>query len=427
MKTKKSKELFEEAKKYIPGGVNSPVRAFKAVGGSPIFIERGEGAKIYDVDGNEFIDYVGSWGPLVLGHSHPEVIVAVEGVLEKGTSFGAPTFLEVEMAKQVVQAVPSIEEVRMVSSGTEAVMSAIRLARGFTGREKVVKFEGCYHGHSDTLLSQAGSGIITLGIPGSPGVTKGAAADTINLPYNDIKQVENLLNEQGEQIAALILEPIAGNMGVIPPQKGFLEKLRKLTAQYGILLIFDEVITGFRVAYGGAQELYGIRPDLTCLGKIIGGGFPVGAFGGKREIMERVAPTGDVYQAGTLSGNPVAMAAGLTALKILANPEIYKQLEQKSAKLSRGLEQAAEEAGIPSFFTRVGSLSCLFFTSQEVYNYETAKTSDTERYGLYFWKMLEQGIYIAPSQFEATFVSLAHTDEDLEMTIEVAKKAFKTL
>jgi glutamate-1-semialdehyde 2,1-aminomutase len=423
MNTSNSHRLFQEAQKYIPGGVNSPVRAFRSVGLEPLFVARGEGSKIFDADGNEFIDYICSWGPLILGHAHPQVVEALCQVSKQGTSFGAPTELEVEMAKQVVQAVPSIEEVRMVSSGTEAVMSAIRLARGYTRRDKIVKFEGCYHGHSDSLLVKAGSGVTTLGLPDSPGVTKGAASDTINLPYNNLDAVETTLKEQHEQIACLIVEPVAGNMGVVPPRKGFLEGLRRITKEYGVLLVFDEIITGFRVSYGGAQELYGIDPDLTCLGKIIGGGLPVGAFGGKREIMQMVAPSGPVYQAGTLSGNPVAMTAGLVTLKILSDRKVYEDLETESARLSDGLRKNAEELGIGAFFTRVGSMSCMFFTDQEVYDYQTAKTSDTEKYALYFKNMLEQGVSLAPSQFEATFVSMAHSDEDISNTLRAGKVA----
>ncbi len=425
MRDERSSELFKEAKKYIPGGVNSPVRAFKSVGREPLFIKKGQGSHIFDVDGNEFIDYVCSWGPLILGHAHPQVLAAVQEVLQKGTSFGAPTELEVEIAKQVVKAVPSFDEVRMVSSGTEAVMSALRLARGYTGRSKILKFDGCYHGHSDSMLVAAGSGVATLGIPGSPGVPESVAGETIIVDYNDLETVERLIEERHEEIACVMVEPIAGNMGVVPPKPGFLEGLRKVTKEYGVLLIFDEVITGFRVAYGGAQELYGVTPDLTCLGKIIGGGFPVGAFGGKKEIMEYLAPVGPVYQAGTLSGNPVAMAAGLATLKILANGDIYKKLEQKSAKLFNGLEKAAQEAGIGVCINKVGSMGTMFFTNAQVVDYKTAKTSDTDKYGKYFRNMLERGVYLAPSQFEACFISLAHSSEDIEKTIDSARSSLK--
>lgn len=427
MNLERSKKLFEEAKRYIPGGVNSPVRAFKSVGGTPLFISKAKGSKIYDADGNEYIDYVGSWGPMILGHAHPNVIRALRDAAEKGTSYGAPTELEIEMAKLVVEAVPSIEKVRFVSSGTEAVMSAIRLARGYTGREKIVKFEGCYHGHSDSLLVKAGSGLMTLGIPGTPGVTEGTAKDTIVLPYNDLEAVKHTFEEEGENIACVIIEPIAGNMGVVPPEKGFLEGLRELTTKYGALLIFDEVITGFRVSYGGAQELFGIYPDLTTLGKIIGGGLPVGAFGGRAEIMDYVAPEGPVYQAGTLSGNPLAMAAGIAVLKTLKESEIYDYLEKTSSTLAEGLKQAFEEAGVPAYFTRVGSMMCAFFTEKEVKDYATAATSDTQMYSRFFWGMIEEGCYFAPSQFEAAFVSTAHTDLDIEKTIEAARKVLKKI
>lgn len=427
MNTSKSQELFAEAQKYIPGGVNSPVRAFKSVGLSPLFIKRAKGSKIYDVDGNEYIDYVASWGPMILGHTNDEINRAVAAQLENGTSYGAPTELEVEMAKAVVDAMPSVEKVRMVSSGTEAVMSAIRLARGFTGRSKFIKFEGCYHGHSDSLLVQAGSGVVTLGLPDCPGVTEGAAQDTINLPYNDLEAVEKTIREQHEDIAAVIVEPVAGNMGVVPPKEGFLEGLRKVTQEYGVLLIFDEVITGFRVALGGAQQYYNVMPDLTTMGKIIGGGFPVGAFGGRAEIMDYLAPVGPVYQAGTLSGNPIAMTAGIVLLKILKDRKVYEELDRKGKMFADGLKQAADEAGVSAQFTRVGSLSCMFFTDQPVYDYQSAKTSDTAKYAAYFKSMLEQGINLAPSQFEAAFVSYAHTDEDINSTIEAAKKALKSL
>jgi len=416
-----------EAQKYMPGGVNSPVRAFKAVGGIPRFIQKAQGSKIYDVDGKEYIDYVGSWGPMILGHAHPQVVSALKAVCERGTSYGAPTELEVTLAKMVTEAFPSIELVRMVSSGTEAAMSAIRLARGFTGRDKVIKFEACYHGHSDGLLVKAGSGVLTLGIPDSPGVPADYAKHTLTVPYNNLDAVKAVIEANRGEIACLILEPIAGNVGVIPPAKGFLEGLRELTLRHGIVLIFDEVITGFRVARGGAQELYNVQADLTCLGKILGGGLPVGAYGGKREIMEKIAPLGPVYQAGTLSGNPLAMTAGIETLKILSEPGFYKRLEERSSRLAQGLEACAAKTGVPLYATRVGSMMSAFFTRTPVTDYATAKTSDPGKYARYFWRMLERGIYLAPSQFEASFVSAAHTDEDIETTLSAAAEAFEKL
>ncbi len=427
MRTERSHDLFVEAQKYIPGGVNSPVRAFKSVNLEPRFIKKGQGAYIFDVDGNRYIDYVGSWGPLILGHAHPEIVEAVRQAMEEGTSFGASTELEVELAKKIVGAVPSIEKVRMVSSGTEATMSAIRLARGYSRREKIIKFEGCYHGHSDSLLSKAGSGVITLGLPDSPGVTEGAAGDTINLPYNNLEVVRDTVGKIGDQVACIILEPIAGNMGVVPPKPGFLQGIREITENEGIVLIFDEVITGFRVGLGGAQELYGVTPDLTCLGKVIGGGFPVGAFGGKSEIMDHIAPVGPVYQAGTLSGNPIAVTAGITTMDILSSPAVYEELERKGKLFSEGLRQNARDLGVDTFFTRVGSLSCMFFTPQEVTDYQSAKKANTDLYAQYFKAMLEQGIYLAPSQFEACFVSTAHSDEDIEQTIKANREALKAI
>ena len=422
MNTKTSEYFFKEAQRYIPGGVNSPVRAYNAVGGNPLFIERAKGARVYDADGNEYIDYVGSWGPMIVGHAHPQVISGLKKAMEKGTSFGAPTGLEVELARMIVEAVPSIELVRMVSSGTEATMSAIRLARGYTNRDKVIKFEGCYHGHVDSLLVKAGSGATTLGVPDSPGVPADFAKNTLALPFNNIGAVKRAVEEDGENIAAIIVEPIPGNMGVILPKEGFLEELRNLCNQHGIVLIFDEVITGFRVSFGGAQELYGILPDLTCLGKIVGGGLPVGAFGGKREIMEKISPLGPVYQAGTLSGNPLAMTAGIETIKILSQEGVYEILEEKAKILSEETNNAAHKAGIPVFSARVGSMSTLFFSDRQVTDYSSAKASDIKRFARYFSAMLEQGIYLAPSQFEASFVSLAHTDEDIEKTIEAVRK-----
>ncbi len=425
--TDRSKQLFAEAQQYIPGGVNSPVRAFKSVGGDPLFIDRGSGSYIWDVDGNRYIDYVGSWGPLILGHCHPAVTEALHSYLAKGTSYGAPTELETTLAKMVVDAVPSVDMVRMVNSGTEATMSALRLARGYTGRNKIVKFEGCYHGHADFLLIKAGSGALTLGVPTSPGVPTSIAQNTITAPYNDLETLKEIFAQEGEDIAAVIIEPVAGNMGVVPPQPGYLEGLRELTKRYGSLLIFDEVMTGFRVSYHCAQALYNIEPDLTCFGKIIGGGLPVGAYGGKREIMEHIAPSGPIYQAGTLSGNPLAMTAGIATLTELAKPGVYEELERKTAKLSEGLAAAAAEAGVEVSMNRVGAMMCTFFTNQPVVDFASACSSDSEKFGKFFRAMLEEGVYLAPSQFEAAFMSTAHSDEDIEFTIEAARKAFKKL
>jgi glutamate-1-semialdehyde 2,1-aminomutase len=423
----KSARLWKDAQKYIPGGVNSPVRAFKGVGGEPFFVEKGKGSKIYDVDGNEYIDYVCSWGPLILGHAFPDVVKAVKESAARGTTFGIPTPQEIDLAKMIIKAVPSIELVRLVSSGTEAAMSAIRLARGFTKRDKILKFEGCYHGHADSLLVKAGSGAATLGIPDSLGVPEDIARNTITVPYNSINRVRTVLESEGKNIACIIIEPIAGNMGVIPPVPGFLQELRRLTDEHGILLIFDEVITGFRVGLGGAQELYGIKPDLTVLGKIIGGGLPVGAFGGRREIMENLAPLGGVYQAGTLSGNPIAISAGIATLKTLFKKEIYKNLEKKSKFLCDGLKDVARMAGVSTYHTRVGSLFCMFFTDKEVVDYESAKTSDTKKYAAYFHGMLRHGIYFAPSQFEAAFMSATHTAKDIEKTIKAACEVIRKI
>ncbi|AWP29117.1 glutamate-1-semialdehyde 2,1-aminomutase [Paenibacillus sp. Cedars] len=421
-----SRSAFEEAKQYIPGGVNSPVRAFKSVGLTPIYIERGEGSRVYDIDGNSFIDYVGSWGPLIMGHAHPEVVDALQETAAKGTSFGAPTLLETEMAKLVCERVPSIEVVRMVNSGTEATMSAIRLARGYTGRSKIIKFEGSYHGHADSLLIKAGSGIATLGLPDSPGVPESVAVNTIAVPYNDLESVQLAFERFGEEIAAVIVEPVAGNMGVVPPLPGFLEGLRKVTSDYGSVLIFDEVMTGFRVDLNCAQGRYGVTPDLTCLGKVIGGGLPVGAYGGKRELMDQIAPAGPIYQAGTLSGNPLAMAAGYTTLKLLT-PAVYEQLEERGARLQAGLESNAKEFGIPLSVNRIGSMVCPFFTNTPVVNFDTAKTSDLDMFRRYFAAMVQEGVSVPPSQFEGMFISAAHTVEDIDATIEANRSAFKSL
>ncbi|NQU12765.1 MAG: glutamate-1-semialdehyde 2,1-aminomutase [Desulfobacteraceae bacterium] len=422
-----SDHLFERASRYIPGGVNSPVRAGKAVGIDPLFIARADGALLWDADGNEYIDYVCSWGPMILGHSHPEVVQALEESIRLGTSYGAPTEREVEMAETIVEMVPSIEMVRMVNSGTEATMSAIRLARGYTGREKIIKFDGCYHGHADSLLVTAGSGVATLGIPGSPGVPKNLASQTISLPFNHLESLDQAFQRFGPEIAAVIVEPIPGNMGVIVPQQQFLDGLSRTTREHGSLLIFDEVISGFRVAPGGAQELFGITPDLTCLGKIIGGGLPVGAYGGKKDIMSKMAPQGDIYQAGTLSGNPLAMAAGLATLRVLRKGDVYKELEERSNSLFSGLGGAARAAGIPSVINRVGSMGTIFFTADPVTDFETAKASDQDLFKGYYRRMLEQGIYLAPSPFEASFVSTAHSQDIIQKTIACAEKAFRDL
>jgi glutamate-1-semialdehyde 2,1-aminomutase len=418
-----SARLFSEAQQVIPGGVNSPVRAFKSVGANPLFIKKAFGSRLTDVDGNEFVDYVGSWGPMILGHCHPEVMEAVRKALANGSSFGAPTELEVELAEMIVAAVPSIEMVRMVNSGTEATMSAIRLARAYTGRDKIIKFSGCYHGHSDSLLVKAGSGAATFGVPDSPGVPADFAKHTLTAVFNNLESVKGLVAENRDQVACIILEPIAGNMGTVPPVEGFLEGLRTLCDKEGIVLIFDEVMTGFRVAYGGAQELYGVTPDITTLGKIIGGGLPVGAFGGNREIMSLLSPAGGVYQAGTLSGNPLAMAAGIETLRLLRQDGFYAKLEAISSRLAEGMAGAAKKSGRPIYTTRVGSMFCMFFSQGEVRDWTSAAACDTEAFARYFRSMLEQGIYLAPSQFETAFVSIAHSEEDLEKTIYAAEKS----
>lgn len=427
MKRDNSHRLFEKAKKLIPGGVNSPVRACKSVGSEPVFIDRAEGCMVYDADGNGYIDYIGSWGPMILGHRHPAVVDAISSALKKGTSFGAPTEPEIRLAEMIIEAVPSVEMVRMVNSGTEATMSAIRLARGFTGRDVIIKFDGCYHGHSDSLLVEAGSGVATLGIPGSPGVPKSFVEGTLSLPYNDVKSVKEAMEKHGSRVACIIVEPVAGNMGLVLPACGFLEALRELTEKSGSLLIFDEVMTGFRVAYGGAQSLYKIKPDLTCFGKIIGGGLPVGAYGGKRSIMEQIAPQGPVYQAGTLSGNPLAMAAGIATLTELKKPGFYDLLNEKSEKLASGLAEAARKAGIKVSVDRAGSMLGMFFTERKVIDYSSAKTSDLKMFSAFYRKMLNEGIYLAPSQFEALFVSSAHGDEHIGRTVEAAKKSMAGL
>lgn len=420
----RSQAAFAEAKTYIPGGVNSPVRAFKSVGLTPAYIERAEGSRLYDIDGNVFIDYVCSWGPLIMGHAHPEVVRAIQEMAAKGISFGAPTEMETAMAKIVCERVPSVDVVRMVNSGTEATMSAIRLARGITNRSKIVKFEGSYHGHGDSLLIKAGSGVATLGLPDSPGVPEGVASNTTVVPYNDLEAVKLTFERYGEDIACIIVEPIAGNMGVVPPQEGFLEGLRRLTEQYENLLIFDEVMTGFRVDYSCAQGLFGVMPDLTCFGKVIGGGLPVGAYGGKREYMEQIAPSGPIYQAGTLSGNPLAMVAGYTTLSLLTL-EVYADLDRKGAKLEEGFARNAQELGVPCTINRIGSMVCPFFTDKAVTNFDTARTANLGLFRNYFKYLLDEGVNVAPSQFEGMFVSAAHSDEDIDFTIQAHYAALK--
>ena len=425
--TSKSEEIFSAAQKLMPGGVSSPVRAFKSVGGQPIVFEQVKGAYIWDVDGNKYIDYVGTWGPAICGHAHPEVIEALHQALDKGTSFGAPSLLENILAEMVIEAVPSIEIVRFVNSGTEACMSVLRLMRAFTGREKLIKFEGCYHGHADMFLVKAGSGVATLGLPDSPGVPKSATNNTLTAPYNDLEAVKALFAENPDQIAGVILEPVVGNSGFVPPDAGFLEGLRELTQENGALLVFDEVMTGFRIAYGGAQEKFGVTPDLTTLGKVIGGGLPVGAYGGRKEIMSMVAPAGPMYQAGTLSGNPLAMTAGIKTLELLQKPGTYEQLDRITKKLANGLISLAREAGHQVVGGQISAMFGLFFTGQSVHNYEDAKKSDLQKFARFHRGMLERGIYLAPSQFEAGFTSLAHTDADIEQTLATAKEVFASL
>ena len=423
-----SSELISKAEKVIPGGVNSPVRAFKGVGGTPVFIESSKGPLLFDVEGKEYIDYVGSWGPMIVGHSHPKVLNAVSEAVKKGLSFGTPTAAEVEMAEKVCELIPAMDMVRMVNSGTEATMSAIRLARGATGRDKIIKFEGCYHGHADSFLVKAGSGALTLGVPNSPGVPSVLADLTVTLPYNDLKAVETALDEIAQDVAAIIVEPVAGNMNCIPPVDGFLQGLRELCDKHGIVLIFDEVMTGFRVGLTGAQGRYNIAPDLSTFGKVIGGGMPVGAFGGKRELMQQIAPTGPIYQAGTLSGNPIAMAAGLANLEIITEPGFYEALEEKTTQLLNGLKAAAKEAGIGLTSNQVGAMFGLFFTDEEtVRHFDQVMACDQDRFAKFFHGMLDKGIYLAPSSFEAGFLSAAHDDSHIEKTIQAAKEVFKTL
>lgn len=427
MRNKKSKALFEKAQKLMPGGVNSPVRAFRAVGGTPFFVARGEGCYLWDVDGNRYVDFVCSWGPLILGHAHPEVVAAVKEAVDKGTTYGAPTELEVLLAEKIQRAFPSVEMLRLVNSGTEATMSAIRVSRGYTGRKKIVKFEGCYHGHADYLLVKAGSGATTFGIPDSAGVPEGTAQDTVVLPYNDVQAFNETMNAIGDEIAAVIVEPIAGNMGVVLPKVEFLKALREQTEKHGAVLIFDEVITGFRVAFGGAQSLYGIRPDMTCLGKIVGGGFPLAAYGGRKEIMQSVAPLGPVYQAGTLSGNPIAVTAGLKTLEILERDNPYPELERKTKQLIEAVADEARKVCIPIQINQIASMFTVFFTGQPVTDYTSAKRSETQRYARFFHALLECGVYFPPSQFEAAFVSTAHDEEALESALEAVKRAMKAI
>jgi glutamate-1-semialdehyde 2,1-aminomutase len=421
----RSKKLYKKALAVIPGGVNSPVRAFKAVGGSPLFIKNAKGSRIYDVDGNSYVDYVLSWGPMILGHAYPRVVKALKNAIERGTSYGAPTELEIELAELILHAYPSMDKVRMVNSGTEATMSAIRVARGFTGKDRIIKFEGCYHGHADGLLVKAGSGATTFGVPDSPGVPNSFAKNTITLPFNDIKSLKRTIEKEWSSIACVIIEPVVGNIGCVLPKPGFLETIRRLTRENGIVLIFDEVMTGFRVSFGGAQAYYGIKPDMTCLGKVIGGGLPVGAYGGKKEIMTMVSPEGPVYQAGTLSGNPLAMTAGIETLKELSKRTTYKKIEEKSSMLEKGLIDASRRARVSTRFYRAGSMFCTYFTDSEVFDYKSAKASDTKKFSRFFSGMLQRGINLAPSQFEAGFLSLAHTSKDIELTIRSAYQALK--
>jgi glutamate-1-semialdehyde 2,1-aminomutase len=423
----RSQEAFQRASRVIPGGVNSPARAFGAVGGQPIFIERGEGPCIFDIDGNRYLDYVGSWGPLILGHCHPRVVAAVEHAMRRGASFGAPTESETQLAELIVAAVPSIEMVRLVSSGTEASMSAIRLARGFTGRDVIVKFAGCYHGHVDSLLVAAGSSATTLGVPNSPGVPPGCTADTLVLRYNDTSALADAFKTHGDRIAGVILEPVVGNMGLVVPRKEFLTELRRLTTKHGPLLIYDEVMTGFRLTFGGAQQLYQQTPDLTVLGKIVGGGLPVGAYGGRADIMKKIMPAGPVFQAGTLSGNPLAMAAGIATLEELRDHPPYARLEELGARLANGLNEAASASGLAHQLARVGSMWTLFFTTEPVTDYEAAKKCDTERFGRFFWAMMNRGVYLPCSQFEAAFISTAHTEEHIDQTVRAARKALASV